>query len=131
VAAGSVEKKGGKIMRVYVATGDQCDVVLMDEYVDFSELRVIVDFGTLKVTLDLEGFVNVVKDGRVVCFVWLDENGEVKERRNTGLHGEYESLAMQAAVTARPMVRALRELRVGVERLERIAEKEAMKEESA
>jgi hypothetical protein len=115
-------------MRVYVATGDQCDVVLMDEYVDFSELRVIVDFGTLKVTLDLEGSVNVVKDGRVVCFVWLDENGEVKERRGDE---SLASLAMKAAVTARPMVRALRELRVGVERLERIAEKEAMKEESA
>jgi hypothetical protein len=124
-AAGSVEKKGGKIMRVYVATGDQCDVVLMDEYVDFSELRVIVDFGTLKVTLDLEGSVNVVKDGRVVCFVWLDENGEVKERRGDG--DGYESLAMKAAVTARPMVRALRELRVGVERLERLAEREVMK----
>jgi hypothetical protein len=104
-------------MRVYVATGDQCDVVLMDEYVDFSELRVIVDFGTLKVTLDLEGSVNVVKDGRVVYFGWMNEKGEVKERRNTGLHGEgeYESLSMRAAVTARPMIKALRELRVGVD----------------
>jgi hypothetical protein len=112
-------------MRIYVETGDVCDVTLMNEYVNFGELRVIVDFGTLKVTLDLEGSVNVVKDGLVVCFVWLDENGEVKERRGDG--DGYESLAMKAAVTARPMVRALRELRVGVERLERIAEKEAMK----
>jgi hypothetical protein len=115
-------------MRVYVATGDQCDVVLMDEYVDFSELRVIVDMGELKVTLDLDGSVMVVKGGRVVYYGCMNENGEVKEQRNTGLHGkgEYESLSMRAAVTARPMVKALRELRVGVERLERLAEKEAM-----
>jgi hypothetical protein len=111
---------------MYITLSAGEEVVTTGLSVDFKDMYIIVDFGIyLSVHLSLEGWITVYKGGKEVATLFY-ENGEIKERRVE--HSEYKSLAMRATVTARPMLKALRELRVGVERMERIAEQLAMEE---
>jgi hypothetical protein len=109
-------------MHVSINIGED---VVTSMNIDFSSMNIIVNFGIyLSVHLSLDGQINVYKGGTLVCTLFY-ENGEIKERR---VENGYTSLAMRAAVTARPMLKALRELRVGIERMERIAEQVAIEE---
>jgi hypothetical protein len=112
------------MMKVSVEAGKETNMTLMSEMVDFSELAVIVDFGEMKVSMSLYGAVTVYKSGHPVCHLWMDEEGNFKERLDAGTKNEYQSLAMKAAITARPMVKALDDLRKGVYRMRRLAKEE-------